>query len=102
MRRHILSAVLMMGGFAEANAIAQSPQPIAVSRSKVPIVLDGHLDDTAWREATPVKLIQQSPHPGEPTPYTTEVRVVLAGDRIYFGVVCRDPDPSKIAVHSLQ
>jgi hypothetical protein len=101
MRRHLLSlgAVLTLGG---GIAAAQNTPPIAVTRSTAAIVLDGRLDEPVWRAAAAVKLIQQSPRPGEPTPYTTEVRVVLAGDRLYFGFICHDPEPRKIAVHSMQ
>ena len=66
------------------------------------MTLDGRLDEPVWRDAATVLLVQQSPSPGEPTPYTTEVRVVIAGDRLYFGFLCRDPALRKLAVHSMQ
>jgi hypothetical protein len=48
-----------------------------------------------------VLLTQQSPRPGESTPYTTEVRVLIYRDALIFGFKCHDPDPSKIRVHTL-
>lgn len=102
MRGAILIAVLAIGAFGAGRANAQSALPITVTRTTAPIVLDGRLDEPVWRDATAVNLVQQSPRPGEPSPYTTEVRVLLAGDRLYFGFICRDPEPNKIAVHSMQ
>src|SRR5262249_20974529 len=58
-------------------------------------------DEPAWRDAPAVKLTEQSPHPGAANPYDTEVRVIAAPDRLYFGFVCRDPEPHRIAVHSM-
>ena len=49
-----------------------------------------------------MKLVQQAPKPGQPTPYETEVRVIVTSDRIYFGFTCKDPDPRRIAIHTMQ
>jgi len=32
----------------------------------------------------------------------TEVRVVVTRDRVYFGFLCKDPDPRRIAVHTMR
>lgn len=66
------------------------------------IALDGRLDEPAWQAAPAVKLVQQSPRPGQPTPYETLVRVIVSGDHIYFGFSCTDPDPRRIAVHTMR
>lgn len=85
------------------NAALAAPVPSVVAgHTSTSITLDGKLDEPAWREAQSFKLTQQSPHPGEPTPYDTEVRVLVAGDAIYFGFICHDPKPSAIAIHTMQ
>ena len=67
-----------------------------------PIVLDGHLAEAAWQEAPPAKdFIQLSPHPGEPSPNPTEVRILYDDDNLYVGVNCFDPDPSRIIINDL-
>ena len=67
------------------------------------IQLDGALDEPAWQQAGVIPdLTQQDPHPGEPTPFTTEVRVLVDATAIYIGFVCHDPDPSRIAIHTMQ
>lgn len=73
-------------------------RPIAAAA----ITLDGKLDEAAWRSAPVVHLVQQSPKPGAPTAYATEVRVIVTPDKLYFGFTCHDPEPKRIAVHSLQ
>ena len=47
-------------------------------------------------------LTQQSPHPGEDTPYKTDVRVLIYKDALIFGFHCYDPNPKAIKVHTLQ
>jgi hypothetical protein len=46
-------------------------------------------------------LTQQSPRPGQSTPYTTEVRVLIYHDALIFGFKCHDPNPKAIQVHTL-
>jgi hypothetical protein len=65
------------------------------------ITLDGKLDEPAWRTAPAIQLTQQSPKPGAPTPFVTTVKALAEGDRLYFGFVCRDPQPNRIAVHTM-
>ena len=49
-----------------------------------------------------MKLTQQAPKPGQPTPYETQVQVIVTNDRIYFGFTCKDPDPRHIAIHTMR
>lgn len=66
------------------------------------IVVDGDLSDSAWSAASRLNLVQQDPHPGEPTAFITDVRVLVDSERLYLGVRCEDPDPQHLAVHSLE
>jgi hypothetical protein len=67
------------------------------------IRLDGTLSEPAWRRAGVIPdLTQQDPRPGEPTPFRTEVRILVDDRNLYVGVRCFDPDPSAIAVHTMQ
>lgn len=85
-------------------AHAQTAPRSTVSAGKVSgaITLDGKLDEPAWREAQSFTLTQQSPRPGQPTPYATEVRVLVAKDAVYFGFICHDPKPEAIAIHNMR
>lgn len=66
------------------------------------ITLDGVLNEPAWRTAPVITLTQQNPHPGAATPFTTTVRILRGKSHLYFGIVCDDPQPAKIATHTLQ
>jgi hypothetical protein len=99
--------LLLLGILSLAAASARGtgndpPKAQALVRESVSITLDGRLDEPVWREAPVLKLTQQSPKPGEPTRYVTEVRIVVSKDRIYFGFTCKDPDPGRIAVHTMR
>jgi len=80
------------------------PAPsISASFPNAPIKLDGLLDEPAWLEATTVaELVQQSPRPGESTPYKTRVRVIIQDNKLYFGFECIDPDPQLITIHTMR
>jgi hypothetical protein len=82
-------------------AVGQVPS-VAAKTISAKIELDGQLTEPEWRDAPVIKLTQQSPRPGEPTPYVTEARVLISKDAIYFGITCRDPNPKKIAIHTQQ
>jgi len=97
-----LGSLLFLAVCASRAAAEDMPKAEALVRSDVSIVLDGRLNEPAWREANVLKLVQQSPKPGQPTPYETEVRVIVTGDRIYFGFECKDPKPRSIAVHTMR
>ena len=65
------------------------------------IHVDGHLDEAAWAQAPMITLTQQAPRPGGTTPFTTTARVLATPEGIYVGLRCADPDPRRIAIHSL-
>lgn len=66
------------------------------------VKIDGRLDEPIWSEAPVARLVQQEPVPGAPTPYDTEVRVLLDGENLYIGIRCVDPDASKVSIHTMQ
>ncbi|MBI3475142.1 MAG: carbohydrate binding family 9 domain-containing protein [Acidobacteria bacterium] len=86
-----------------AGARADDVPTTSVSVTSSPsITLDGLLDEPVWRAAPLMKLVQQAPKPGGVTSYETSVQVVVTTDRIYFGFICKDPDPRRIAVHTMR
>ncbi len=50
----------------------------------------------------PAALIQQNPHPQQPTPYQTTVTASVAGATLRIRFDCTDPNRSRIAVHTMQ
>jgi hypothetical protein len=99
-------ALLLCGGFAllgASSACAHERIPSAVlGQASGPVPLDADLSSPVWRAAPSVALVQQNPFPGKHTPFSTRVRLLRDAGHIYVGIRCDDPDPSRIAVHTLQ
>ena len=106
MRRSIPPCVVALCLFSLAHAqtnAAGDPSVLIADHAAGPIQLDGRLDEPAWRDARMVvDLVQQSPKPGVPSPYRTSVRVLVVDNKLYFGFACTDPNPTAIAVHTMQ
>jgi hypothetical protein len=92
---------LLLAGFAFASP-ANRPIVTVVPTSNPAITLDGRLNEPAWQDAPEMKLTQQAPKPGAPTSYETVVHVIVTSDHIYFGFLCKDPDPHRIAIHTMR
>jgi hypothetical protein len=77
-------------------AAAQTPdlegrRTVAAVETRSPIVLDGVLDEDAWRLAQPATdFVQAEPREGQPASERTEVRVVFDRDALYIGATCHD------------
>ena len=97
-----LAAALALAVNGGARAQDEGKQIRIGSLDGTAITLDGVLDEPAWQGAPGLTLAQQNPQPGEPTPYITTVRILRDEHYIYFGIECVDPDPSRIAIHTLQ
>jgi hypothetical protein len=68
------------------------------SRRSSDIVIDGKLDDAAWRAATPTSGFTQSyPTPGAQPLDPTEVRVLYDDQALYVGIRMADSRPDSIA-----
>src|SRR2546422_10647482 len=75
---------------------------VTLGRTAGPIRMDGLLDEPDWQGAGLIAdLTQQSPVPGGPTPYHTEIRLLTGDATIYIGVHCDDPDPGRISTHTM-
>ncbi len=85
-----------------SRTAAEESSSLAATEATSPIRIDGVLDEPAWSSAAVIAdLTQQDPHPGDPTPFRTEVRILVDARGLYFGFLCHDPEPDRIAVHTL-
>ncbi|MGH8313080.1 MAG: DUF5916 domain-containing protein, partial [Gammaproteobacteria bacterium] len=98
----LIFAALLAAGTVHAQPPAFQAPVTEAGVKTGEITLDGVLDEPAWRTASVITLTQQNPHPGAATPFTTTVRILRGKSHLYFGIVCDDPDPAKIAIHTLQ
>src|SRR5688572_22326862 len=61
------------------------------------IVIDGSLDEAAWRSAPTIgDLTQRQPRTGEAPTERTDVTLLHDADTLYIGVVCYDSEPDRI------
>lgn len=68
---------------------------VTAVRTTERIILDGRLDEPAWKLASPATdFITKLPRPGEPSEERTEVRFVYDDDILYVGFICFDSDPT--------
>ena len=65
------------------------------------IILAAVLSAILTANDQPAALTQQNPDPGKPTLFATTVRVRADDRNIEFVFECVDPDPSRIAVHTM-
>ena len=68
-----------------------------LAEGAAPPVLDGVIDDEAWRNVQPfADFTQQDPVEGAPATERTEVRVLLGRGNLYIGIIAFDSNPSRI------
>ena len=62
------------------------------------IKVDGFLDEAVWEKAPEISdFIQFEPERGKPASLRTTVKILYDENSIYFGFLCYDPQPEKIA-----
>jgi hypothetical protein len=76
----------------DASHVIPVPSAAAAHRAG-PIVLDGKLDEDAWKAATPVTDFRQTdPDEGRPASQKTEMRFLFDGDALYIGARMYDTE----------
>ena len=77
--------------------IAQGPPTAAAHVVAIPPIIDGRLNDPAWRDAEPISgFIQRERYEGQPVTERTEVRIISDGQALYVGAWLYDRDPGGI------
>ncbi len=84
---------------AQSPPVAADTRTAAVTQTVTPPVIDGRLDDAAWRTAVVLAgFVQREPVEGQPVSERTEVRLVHDEAALYVGAWLFDRDPSSIVV----
>lgn len=80
------------------------PRPsLNATRATAPIVLDGVLDESDWREAPVASgFIQTIPNTGHPATESTEVRVLYDDETLYIGAMLFDRDPDLLIARRME
>lgn len=76
-------------------------QEIKAVKIEDTIVIDGRLDEPEWDNADEISgFTQYEPRYNEPSTFGTTIKILYSNKRIYFGVVCSDPEAGKISAKS--
>src|SRR5689334_3880348 len=80
------------------SSLATKRAPVARAHPiQKPPVVNGRLDDEAWRDAEPFAgFVQRELHEGAPVTERTEVRILTDGEALYIGAWLYDREPSRI------
>lgn len=97
---HALAVLVIVPPPAKAQARAIT-DPMPLTRTSTPIVIDGRMDDSGWAGVEPLPLTMHLPvFRGTPV-QRSEIRVVYDNDYIYFGGWFWDSSPKEIRANSL-
>jgi uncharacterized protein DUF5916 len=97
-----LTAALVAAGHAPASAQAVAPTLRAGTVSSA-IVIDGQLSETAWESADAIEDFHQTdPVEGAPASNRTRVQILADAKSIVIGILCEEPDPSRIVSFSVR
>ena len=107
LRRHIGLVAVTVGALCAwaSPASGQQPGPLVgagvrtapVTAATSEVVIDGVLDEAAWRDApTMGELIQRQPDTGQPATERTDVRLLYDRSHLYVGVMALDSEPDRV------
>ncbi len=100
--RRPLAAGLHLGWCAAACAQGVEPVSLGGARAAEPPVIDGRLDEPAWRGAPAIDAFTQvDPAAGAAPTERTEVRLLYDADNLYIGVRCFDSEPDLVVARSM-
>jgi len=96
--------VLLVAQAAQATPYVPLPEEsyartAHAARRKLPIVLDGKLDEPAWQDApAETQFTQVTPDEGSAPTVRTAFRVLWDDEYFYLGAVCEDPEPLTVTL----
>lgn len=89
----------------QMRLLAQAADPPTLASGVLPagLIIDGRLDEPAWRLAAATdSFLQADPVEGAAPTARTTVRVLADARAIVIGIVCEDPDPGRIVSYSVR
>ena len=93
-----ISALVLASVLLHVSAPAQTGVRVGTAHPvTVAPVIDGHLDDDAWKSGEVLtNFVQRELHEGEPVSERTEARILTDGQALYIGVWMFDHEPAGI------
>ncbi|MFA6168013.1 MAG: DUF5916 domain-containing protein [Gemmatimonadaceae bacterium] len=107
---HFLAAAALLPRLVLPVAMPDSSTPskrgplvIVAVRAAGPVIVDGSLDEDAWRKASVVRgFVQSEPSTGAEASEPTEVRVIYDANMLYIGALLHDREPDKLVVNDIK
>ncbi|WP_438025995.1 DUF5916 domain-containing protein [Sorangium sp. So ce233] len=84
---------------APRRALAEAP--MRLPRLAGPVVVDGAVDEAAWRAVAPAPVVVYEPVFGGAPSQVTEIRVAHDDDHLYLAARLRDTEPAEVRANSL-
>ena len=109
-KKHLLAAFGLLA-FLPSLLVAQDTadteqhgrRSLTLTKAEAPPILDGSLDDAAWRNSEIIgNFLQKDPEEGMDASETTEVRALYDEENLYFGVRCLDAEAEAILATELR
>lgn len=95
--KHLLTGLLLLVAAVSLPAAGGDRPPIVPAMTAVPPLIDGTLDDAAWRDAKVYDgFFTTKPSHGKPASEKTEFMVSYDRSHLYFAFHCHDSEPTKI------
>lgn len=82
------------------SGVLANTRTVQALRATGPIALDGHLDETEWKQAKWETGFVKSTDPTATADVPTEVAIVCGSDALYVGVIAHEPEVSHIVAKS--
>ena len=99
----LLGQVVSPSRVAASSPAAQATRQISAHEVREPIIIDGLLDEPAWRNVEPARgFIQSEPRTGQPATEDTEVRVLYDANTLYIGAYLHDREPNRLVVNDIR
>jgi hypothetical protein len=106
MKSFQFAPLLLLAALATPIRAQQAARPSRTLRAlsiKQRIVLDGVLDEDAWKQAEVAGgFVQFEPNTGQPATESTDVRVAFDATTLYIGAYLHDREPSKAVVNEIR
>ncbi len=95
MKKVITASVVLLGLVSRAAATAEEPPVYLAPRVTQPPIVDGRLDDEAWKAAPVITGLINSKDK-QPARFATEFRLVHDTDALYVAVLAKEPEMARL------
>ena len=99
----LVALTALLGALLQACPVAAAPPRLQARSVSEPVVLDGYLNDDAWRQGPAASgFTQREPAAGAPATEATEVRVAYTPTTLYIAIRALDSEPAKVRAREME